>query len=357
MVLIEQISKFILNFAGRLGVMMKRVLSAIIACTLLICTCSVSGVAAAFETEEGNEWNNLIDNFDPFIEYQVEDVSAISEDFVEPKMSAELEMAIEEADPLSEVSYNLKTGEVSLKPYETLEKNDMVETTPSHVVSEDDYPGPYLASDNRTRIYSVTTYPYRAVVQVKAYFNNGKVTLSGTGAMVGEKTVLTAGHVVYDQDFGWASKVEIVPGGTLSGYNTYSSSNITSVKKWTEEGNFEYDYAVVELDESPGVGYFGTRAETTSNLKTDSFYTYGFPADKTSGSLWRTGGSADLIRTTQFTFHAYPTSGFSGGPVVAQDDTSYIVGILSGDSYVYGEYYGLAVRVTSDVVDFVKRHI
>lgn len=159
-------------------------------CIFLICTCLFSGVAAASEADAGdsNKWDMLIENLAPLHEDQVEDVAGISEDLVEPKVSAELAKAIEEADPLSAVSYDLRTGEVSLKLYEPSEKNDIVETTPSHEVSEDNIE-PHLASDNRTRIYSVTTFPYRAIVQVRAYFNNGKTTLSGAGAMVGTKAV------------------------------------------------------------------------------------------------------------------------------------------------------------------------
>ncbi|MCI8844022.1 MAG: trypsin-like serine protease [Oscillospiraceae bacterium] len=327
-------------------------------CIFLICTCLFSGVAAAVKTDVGNsnKWDMLIENLAPLHEDQVEDVAGISTDLVEPKVSAELAKAIEEADPLSAVSYDLRTGEVSLKPYEPSEKNDIVETTPSHEALGDNIE-PHLASDNRTRISSVTTFPYRAIVQVRAYFNNGKVSFSGAGAMVGTKAVLTAGHLVYHQKYGWASKVEIIPGGALSGYDTYTSSGITSVQGWTEQGKMEYDYAIVDLDHSPNVGYFGTRAETTSSLNADSFDAYGFPGDKTYGSLWRTSGDADMIQPNMFSFYGYPNAGFSGGPVVAQDDTTHIVGIVSGESEVGGEYYGMAVRVTADVVDFVKDHM
>ena len=79
--------------------------------------------------------------------------------------------------------------------------------------------------------------------------------------------------------------------------------------------------------------------------------------DKTYGSLWRTSGDADMIQPNMFSFYGYPNAGFSGGPVVAQDDTTHIVGIVSGESEVGGEYYGMAVRVTADVVDFVKDHM
>lgn len=117
---------------------MKRFLTSSV-CIFLICTCPFSGAAAAFEADGGdtNKWDMLMENYAPSIVYQVEDVSGSSEDSAEPKISAELAKAIEEASPLSAVSYNLRTGIVSLEPYEPSEENAIVETTPSLMVSAD----------------------------------------------------------------------------------------------------------------------------------------------------------------------------------------------------------------------------
>ena len=100
----------------------------------------------------------------------------------------------------------------------------MLETTPSHLVPNENYiDSNSVSSDDRIQITNVTTYPYCAIVQVKAYYYDAGVSISGTGAMVGEKAVLTAGHIIYDQKYGWASFVEVVPGGTGSGYDTFNS--------------------------------------------------------------------------------------------------------------------------------------
>lgn len=299
----------------------------------------------------------LPDTFDPLIQFQVDGVSAYEVVPKEPVVSEEFEATLKGRDPRSAVSYNARTDEVTIDTYTAIESYGMLETAPSDIVHEDISVNATFPTDDRTEIKNVTTFPYRAVVEITAYFSGGG-TLTGTGAMVGEKTVLTAGHVVYDQDYGWATKVEIVPGGVLSGYDTYAGYQFTSVIGWTQNADFEYDYAVIQLEESPGVGYFGTHAETTANLKKDSFYAYGFPDDKDDGTLWRTGSGAYLISDRRFYFDGYSTDGLSGSPVVAQDDTEYILGILSGNmATTSGKRVIVAVRITSEIVKFIKDYI
>lgn len=335
--------------------MKKRILSICLLTLLLISVCVPNAIAS------NESYDELINNFESAIYYvpNTQEETVLSEITVTPVISDELKTALTESDPQSAVSYNSTTGELQLVPYEYDENIDLTPIEPSNLVLNDENANMRITSDNRTQMKKVTSYPYCATVYIHTYYKNGQET-SGSGAMVGSSTVLTAGHNVYDPTYGWASRVEVTPGGLESGYDTYTSYSFTSVTGWTEESNYEYDYAVIHLDDEPGVGNFGVKAESTTNLSDKRFYTYGYPGDKPKGTLWRTGGAFYTLipnLNLRFSFHAYLTPGFSGGPVVEQDDTSYVVGILSGGSTNGDEHYGMAVRVTNIVLEFVKNYI
>ncbi len=59
---------------------------------------------------------------------------------------------------------------------------------------------------------SVAGYPYTAIAHVTAYFPDGTV-ISGTGSVVGINDVLTASHLVYQEDLGGAAeRLRVIPG-------------------------------------------------------------------------------------------------------------------------------------------------
>ena len=77
---------------------------------------------------------------------------------------------------------------------------------------------------------NTTVLPARAVVQVFTTFPNNQ-TEQGTGTMVNQNTVLTAGHMVYNYSAGgWAKSIEVIAGlnGTSKPYGiAYSVSEET----------------------------------------------------------------------------------------------------------------------------------
>lgn len=84
---------------------MKKTVSVFLVCAILFGTCLFSVAATSFENDTVNTdgWENLIDNFDPLVEYQFEDVAVHSEIPSKQRVSTELDVAIKEADPLSAV--------------------------------------------------------------------------------------------------------------------------------------------------------------------------------------------------------------------------------------------------------------
>lgn len=118
---------------------MKRRIGISMVCALLGCTCVLSGAAASAGYDADSEkWDMLIANFDPLDEDHIAETPPNAEEFVEPKISAELAKAMEEAHPLSIVSYDPRTGEVTLTPYPYAAPGEtgVTETPPSQPVSE-----------------------------------------------------------------------------------------------------------------------------------------------------------------------------------------------------------------------------
>lgn len=67
--------------------------------------------------------------------------------------------------------------------------------------------------DNRTHVADTTQFPWSAIGQVVSDY--GFELAIGTGALIGNKTVLTAGHVIYDQQSAGRSPSRSFPGSTV----------------------------------------------------------------------------------------------------------------------------------------------
>src|SRR5262249_39859562 len=69
-----------------------------------------------------------------------------------------------------------------------------------------------IGRDDRVRVTNTRAFPWSAVCQLQSTFPDGYRGL-GSGAVIGSRYVLTAGHVVYDSSHGgWASKVQVAAG-------------------------------------------------------------------------------------------------------------------------------------------------
>lgn len=267
-----------------------------------------------------------------------------------------LRAEMKDADPSTAVSYSMETKKTVL--HDAIEAGRSSQGT---VGSDDSFEIVALNSgDTRTEITNVNSY--KKVVYVKAYFNVSSTqyaTAQGTGAMISNEGVLTAGHVIYSQEYGWPYKVEITPGGLNSSAETItlSSGSVVSVKGWTEDGNYEYDYGVLQLDTPLNIGYYGTKYYgSSSSLKGQTVNRYGFPSDQDGDNIWKATGNVDIIRDKQFSYtDGYGAGGESGGPVIMSSN-GRIVGVHSGTSTVSGETYGMAVRIRSEIVDFIVEY-
>jgi V8-like Glu-specific endopeptidase len=74
--------------------------------------------------------------------------------------------------------------------------------------------GPFviIGADDRILVSDTTIFPYSAVVRVEVDFNgDGIFDVAGSGAMIGANDVLTAGHLLWNPDYGFAKNIMVVP--------------------------------------------------------------------------------------------------------------------------------------------------
>lgn len=186
--------------------------------------------------------------------------------------------------------------------------------------------------------------PYKQVCYIQTYFPDGTV-IRGSGAVVGTNDVLTALHVVYnDQYGGWATRIIVTPaadiddsvGSFSAELGTYGASRVIGYSdNWDTNGNGSpskdesgHDLALIGLDVnlSNVTGTLGY-SSSTSNF---SGTMLGYPGSGTG--LMRQSGTAVYDPSTfVYQLNGGLGSGASGGPVI--DDTNTIRGVLSaGDA-------------------------
>lgn len=186
----------------------------------------------------------------------------------------------------SMVEHNSKTGETNVIDFGPSIGDFGMSTTGAPTSSESGIdPHIVIWPDDRVEVSNVRQHPYKTIVFLRIKNADGKTTL-GSGVMVGNSTILTAGHVVKDgKHGGWAEEIRVYPGGKNSGYASAVATDFACSTQWASSYSEEYDYGIINLDRPLSVGYLNMTALSDSQLEGKVFQNYGFPADKTEGTM------------------------------------------------------------------------
>jgi len=216
-------------------------------------------------------------------------------------------------------------------------------------------PGKIFGGDDREPVYDTEAYPWTTVAKVFATFPDG-LAVEGSAVLVGASQALTAGHVVYDSRHGgWATDVEVIPGFDLgfAPFGSVFADEIRSFSGWTDDRDFAYDFALLDLDDTVGdfTGWMGLAVRTDAELGDNLLNTAGYPSDLDDGEgMWYSADyaariEADALRLNG-TFDA--AQGQSGSGVwLREEDDRVVVGIVSTET----RKHNVASRVTPDIFD------
>ena len=191
-----------------------------------------------------------------------------------------------------------------------------------------------IGTDDRLRVSSTGLYPWRAICALRITAANG-ARFIGTGWLISPRTVITAGHCVFmHNEGGWARSIEVIPGlnDASRPFGSAISSNLRSVKGWTESRSREYDYGAIILPSNSRLGdrtgYFGFAVRNDAFLLGSALNLSGYPGDKGGSQQWYMAQRGKRLSPRVITYDIDTMGGQSGSPVwVLQNGQRYAVGV------------------------------
>lgn len=185
-----------------------------------------------------------------------------------------------------------------------------------------------IGVDTRKIIGATKTYPYRAIVRIRVHFPKlaANIDVQGTGTLIGNDTVLTAGHVLYDRTLGgWATRVQVAPGAGKTGtpYGIVSGRQWTVPTQYSATGKASADLGVIKLATPIGktTGYLGL----TSAMPAGTRVTLAGYAVAAGGNLGVATGNLQTVSGGMATYTLDTSAGDSGSGLFS---TTHRIGVV-----------------------------
>jgi V8-like Glu-specific endopeptidase len=192
-----------------------------------------------------------------------------------------------------------------------------------------------IGEDDRVRIRKTKDAPWSGICQLNITARNGR-TFVGTGWLIDDRTVVTAGHCVFmHKAGGWVESIDVTAGrdGDEKPFGTIRSTRFFAVKGWTKDKSRDHDYAAIVLPNAfasaGGVrpSPFQFAALTDDQLKKAVANVSGYPADspstgKNSTTAWFHARRITSVTPTTILYSADTGGGDSGAGVWVSDAKS-----------------------------------
>lgn len=226
-----------------------------------------------------------------------------------------------------------------------------------------------FGTDDRQPVGDTTIFPWSAIGLVEAVWYRGDfmIVSTATGALVGNRVVLTSAHAIYDLEDGWADQVVFVPGknGDAEPFGrAYSIRNIAQ-RAWVEEGDNRFDLGLIVLDKPLGeqAGFMSIAVESETFFVNRDLNSAGYPGEIKPGDRpYHVFGTVTDLRSGLIRHFLDSEPGQSGSPLWyldAQTSQRRIVGVLTGTREVTlaGELvdaYNVAVHINTAFAGWIQ---
>jgi V8-like Glu-specific endopeptidase len=222
-------------------------------------------------------------------------------------------------------------------------------------------------ADRRKQILETELAPWRMICALEIESQTG-LGYVGTGWFTGPRTVITAGHCVFDpvELGGWARKITVIPGRNDDARPFAESTSVkfSTTDRWFEAQDPDFDYAAIHLTMDLGsqVGAFAVGVLPDNELKDRLVNVSGYPFEPGAGKLQYFHANRVKALTPRRLFYDIDTvGGQSGSPVWAYMDNSdspivvaihaYGVGGVPADLHVAANS---GPRILPEVMDVLR---
>lgn len=180
-----------------------------------------------------------------------------------------------------------------------------------------------IGRDDRKRILDTDLNPWRMICALELSTQDGQMFV-GTGWLAGPRTIVTAGHCVYDQSTGgWMQSILVSPGrnGHDRPFEAITANRFSSVDRWITNHDPDYDMGCIHLDQPIGerLGWFSVGLLPDDELMRQMVNVSGYPADRGFGTEQYFHANRVLDVSPRRVYYDVDTyGGQSGSPVWIQ---------------------------------------
>ncbi len=223
-----------------------------------------------------------------------------------------------------------------------------------------------IGLDERTRILDTEDAPWRMICALEIQGPWGGFV--GTGWFVGPRTVITAGHCVYEpnQMGGWAEKIILRPGadGTEEPFGKIEATRFESTNKWQQSQDQDFDMGVIHLDQPIAAdhGWFGVASYPDDYLKDRFVNVSGYPGDKGGREQWWAKNRIRGLTPRRIFYDVDTMGGQSGAPVFIIESEGAAPKVVGIHAYGVGgskptsltQEVNSAPRIIPEVVELIQ---
>lgn len=335
-----------------------------------------------------NKINNVPLSYE---ENQMELIDEIDQDgFIEEDSMIDETSLTTPSDNVNFVNYNLLTKTKTFEIFE--ENNNSQRSTSAENIAlasnsnTDISTTSIIGDDTRTQISNPKVHPYlptaKMVITYKNVYNKSSNTYKtrkfyGTAFLEGPNLAVSAGHCCYDDVTNegnyedntynprFPSSIEFYFGcnsasdmNSGSSYTYYAKAKIINLEiAYYQDQNSNHDWSAIVLDRNIGysTGWYGKISNWYS--LNYSIYSWGYPGDKTMGTLWETTGKLTDSSTFKYRYDMDTYSGQSGSPIFMETSNGdvYVCGIHTSGNSIQG--YNSGIRFNSLVYGYLNSFV